>query len=261
MLLWTCLNQECGYVGAPHFQNAGSQTALQRPSVHPYVAGGNPSTPSVSAMNTANVQPSLRPDSRCWVPAGPGSSQPPASWSVTSIHGHLVPGSMLMQAPGASHPVSMLGQGYNFLARPGATGMAPEPFPAGFSPEVRKPLLREPSQRANSVREGYPSGGVPSLLPKFMATLPPGAVPLQWAQPQQSRAGHSPPTNTLRLAQGVADLSFDMSSLSGPAGTRAGVAPSTHPPAATVSRVSYPDWQSAANECQQQETCPLHPCL
>lgn len=111
-------------------------------------------------------------------------SQPVPIWPVTSIQGRLV----------SSQPVSLTGQGPQGHLHNTAmtTGFSAEPSPQYIWALAREPALREPfSCNVKSMRDGYPTGGVPSLLPKFMATLPnAGAPPSQ--PPSMVESGRLP---------------------------------------------------------------------
>ncbi|KAK9840237.1 hypothetical protein WJX74_006038 [Apatococcus lobatus] len=216
-------------------QPAQAQEPLQRPH----------STPSKRAIQQPNQQPIQASAAPSWVHAAPGSSLPVASWPVASFQGHLVSDSMLRQAPGTPHPVSMTNQGIPGAHFPNSTivtGFTYQPLPTDpISLASFKESWRVPSQKADSVPGGYPSGGVPSLLPRFMATLPQAAAPLYGA-------GASPTVHSLQLAAGIAVRPTGLpANLDMQAGNRAGTAPSALPSAPAVQNMSPPPGFSGSN--------------
>lgn len=255
----------CCVAGAPRLHSTASQTdSHRRPSGTP-ASGRTPHRPPVPLPNRPHSQTATGQDLQSQVPSAPGIAQPAPTWPATSLQGRLV----------SSHPIGLTShqaqQGHPYsTAMP--TSIPGEPSPQHSWTWPKEPALREPLPcKANSVRDSYPSGGVPSILPKFMATLPHTAAPP--SQPPSvvesgptsfaNRSGFAglctgPFSQPLSLIDagrspfatrpGFAGLNTGVQAGSpgmvGLLDSRAGAAPSTHP-----CQASMPTVQTPADPC------------
>ena len=255
----------CCVAGAPRLHSTASQSDSHRRPSGSHVSGRTPHRPPVPLINGPQPQTVTGQDLQSQVPSAPGMARPVPTWPVTSLQGRLV----------SSHPV-VLTSNQAPQCHPYSTAV-PTSIPGKPSPQQswawpKEPALREPlSCKANSVRDSYPSSGVPSILPKFMATLPHTAVPPSQppsvVEPGRSsfvnRSGFAglctgPSSQPLSLIEagrspfairpGFAGLNTGVQAGSpgmvGLLDSRAGAAPSTHP-----CQASMPSVQTPANPC------------